>query len=274
LYFTDPHYIDVNGWVEYYKGDLEKIASYYKYYPVSFVLCGGDWLYREDTRLNACNMLLKVKSRMTELFGDDHYLVLGNLDTNYQGKLNRYSDENTGMLSHQTIVDLWYEDEGNSYYSFKGECTTFYVFDCGIDWNHTALTELDLEQIDWYLDMLDRSDDEHIALALHMIYIGEDVHPLTQTLAAISKAYNGRSSFFFGGNEYDFSGKSGEVEFMIAGHSHMDIQGEVWGIPYIVTRNAGAGGHPNFDIVAVDYDNGFMYTFRVGEGADRRIKID
>ena len=274
LYFTDPHYIDPNGWVAQYSDDLDTIATYYNVYPLSFVLCGGDWIYKEDTKLNACNMLLQVKARMTELFGDDYHLVLGNHDTNYQGQLNRYSKEYTGQLSHQTIVDLWYDEEGNTYYSFKGDCTTFYVFDTGIDWNHTSLDAFDLEQIEWYLDMLDKSNDAHIAISLHMLYVTDnDIHPLTSTLAAISVAYNERSTFFFGGNEYDFSKKRGQVEFMIAGHSHLDIQGELLGIPYIVTRSTGAVGHPNFDIVAVDYDSGVLYTSRIGQGEDRKIPL-
>ncbi len=276
LFFTDPHFIGTSAEGSFNHTEyLDIIKKHYDNSSAEFVLCGGDWLNANNTKDGACFMLSQIKGKMRERF-DKHYLVVGNHDNNYQGISEVGAENYTGTLSQRTVNNLWY-DGGKSYYTFTGSNTRFYVFDCGTDWRSTsALTEFDTEQINWFIESLNANDDAHIAFALHMVEIvTDDIHPITNRITEIARAYNARGSIEQNGVTYDFSNKTGTVEFVIAGHMHEDKSGVVNGIPYIATVNTTyADGYPSFDLVLADYTARTLKTVRVGSGEDRVIELN
>lgn len=282
LFFTDPHFIDVSESGGWWRGEyLDVIKKHYADSSAGFVLCGGDWLNNNNTKTGACYMLSQIKGKMRELF-DKFYLVMGNHDTNYQGIEASSSAANTGRLTQQTIYNLWYGEHGKSYYSFKGANTKFYVFDCGTDWENmgTTLTDFSTEQINYFVEQLKENDDLHIAIASHMVGVndsGSVIHPMINRITEIANAYNARSTVVQNGVTYDFTQKTGKVEFVIAGHTHSDMSGTLNGIPYIITTNVQDGAdvtnYPTFDLVFVDYTARILKTVRIGNGVDREIAL-
>lgn len=270
LFFTDPHYValGLNGGMRAgYENHLDIIKKHYDESCASFVLCGGDWLNNGNTAENACYELSKIKGKMRSLF-DKYHLLVGNHDTNYQGN---------DQLSQQTINNLWFNDYGKSYYAFNGGKTKFYVFDSGIDWNHTtSLTDYDNEQIEFFLKELDKNDDKYIALASHMASVNMSaLHKLTERITEIARNYNERGTVQHNGVTYDFGQKTGNVEFMIAGHTHTDVVGHINTIPFIQTINADVNPtYPTFDFVLVDYTARKLKTVRVGNGYNREIELN
>lgn len=270
LFFTDPHYVAVNangGCRVGYEKHLDIIKKYYDESSAGFVLCGGDWLNNSNTNDNACYELSKIKGKMRSLF-DKYYLLVGNHDTNYQGE---------SQLTQQTLNNLWFNEYGKSYFAFNGGKTKFYTFDSGIDWGHAdSLTDYDNEQIEFFLEELNKNDDKYIALAHHMVYTsGTTLHKLTERITEIAKIYNERGTVQHNGVTYDFGQKTGKVEFMIAGHSHADQTGTLNDIPYIQTINADVSTNcPTFDFVLVDYTARKLNTVRIGTGEDREIELN
>ncbi len=292
LFFTDSHPISAgaNGsMVLAYEYHIDLMAKHFNASGLSFALSGGDWLYDSNTKENAIANLKDIDNRMQAAFGDNYYMVVGNHDYNYQTK-NESGSIVAGphRLTLDEMVSTWYTDErygGNAYYSFTGANTKFYVFDSETDWEHLnteTVTAYDKEQISWFLDQLAENDDAHIALAPHILYSsGTMLHGGTAKLLEFSEVYNNRGSVTYEGKTYDFSGKTGRVEFLIAGHTHADVLEYYNGIPCVLTVNAGVGAYPKFDMVAVDYANRVMYTVRVDAGTatansayDRTISLD
>ncbi len=292
LFFTDSHPISAgeNGsMVISYEYHIDLMAKHFNASGLSFALSGGDWLYDSNTKANAIASLMDIDRRMQTAFGKNYYMIVGNHDYNYQAK-NESGNIVAGphRLTRDEMVSTWYSDErygGHAYYSFMGEKTRFYVFDSETDWEHpntATVTAYDVEQIIWFLEQLSANDDAHIALAPHILYsAGTTLHGGTAKLLEFSEVYNNRGTVSYGGKTYDFSGKTGRVEFLIAGHTHADIVEYYNGIPCVLTVNAATGSYPKFDMVAVDYDARIMYTVRVGNESvsalsayDRKIYLD
>jgi predicted phosphodiesterase len=96
----------------------------------------------------------------------------------------------------------------------------------------------------------------------------------------IGEIYNARGTVEFEGKTYNFSKKTGRVEFLIAGHSHRDEVSVYHGIPCILTVNNGASC-PSFDLVAVDYAARKISLTRINSAAaedgaalDRTVPLD
>lgn len=289
LFFTDPHYVTAaaDGIIgSSYDNAIGIMGMYYDKVGASFTLCGGDWFNNSNTRENALFNMADINSRMEAAFGDNFYLAVGNHDYNYQTK----KADGTGTtssphwLTRDELDSAWFSDErygGKSYYSFSGENTKFYVFDSGIDWSHSAMTDLDKEQVEWFLNELLKNDDAHIALAPHMLYTsGTTLNPGTAKFLEIAEIYNNRGTVAYNGKLYDFADKTGRVEFLIAGHTHIDEVSVYNGIACILTVNNGVNC-PSFDLVAVDYDERVIHLVRVSSATtanaqtlDRVVSLD
>lgn len=289
LYFTDPHYVTsaADGTIALnYENSIGVMGKYFDKVGASFTLCGGDWFGNSNTRENALANMGDIKSRMENAFGDNFYLVVGNHDYNYQTKnaAGTATTSSPHWLTRNELDSAWFSDErygGKSYYSFSGENTKFYVFDSGIDWSHSSMTDLDKAQVEWFLKELSSNDDAHIALAPHMLYTsGTTINPGTAKFLEIAEAYNNRGTVSYNGKLYDFADKTGRVEFLIAGHTHVDEVSVYNGIPCILTVNNGVNC-PSFDLVAVDYDERVIHLVRVNSGTvgnaqplDRTVLLD
>ena len=284
LFFTDPHLLEgsSSAWEQRCYEFMSQIQKYYNSTPTTFCLCGGDWLGNSDLPDQACFKMGYISGFMESLFKES-YLLVGNHDTNYQGKKDSSSATYTTKLSVQSINDLWYRKGKKAYYKIDGARTTFYCFDTGTE--NQSLGQNDgyqMSQAEWFAESLLSDNSDHIALAMHIIYyqyssenVESGIQPLTLLLSQISKAYNTRSSIVVNGRTFDYNESTGKVEFMIGGHYHQDIVGTMNGIPWIITTNVrhdetlGA----SFDLVLADYSNRVIKCIRVGSGENRNIAL-
>ena len=278
LYFTDPHAVNISfdaNFMESERIKYEKLSRLYSYTNSSFAMCGGDWLRSSNSRESALKMLSYIRAE-TKAWFDTCYLIVGNHDYNYQFAVEEgVNVRSEHELSNDEIVSVWFSEYGKTYYSFITESSRYYVFDSGIDWGHDELTELDIEQIAWYLGMLSGNDDKHIVLCPHMVYLSDDeMNPGSRVLIEISAAYNNRLKYDLDGITYDFSRKTGRVEYVISGHTHDSSNGVIEGIPYVTVCSSAKGSElPAADFVYADYTNRRLYLYRVGEGESREIDL-
>ena len=290
LYFTDPHYVEgknPEGRIRpAYDHMLDVMGEYFHASGATFALSGGDWFNDTNTRETAIRNMKDIDARMRAAFGESFYLVIGNHDHNYQTWDTEKATitKSPHWLTTDEINAAWYAGKkygGKCYYSFAGENTVFYAFNSGIDWGHTVMSDLDIEQVAWFLDRLAARDDAHIALTPHMLYIsGKTFNAGTAKLLEIAEQYNARGTVSFQDKSYDFSSKIGRVEFLIAGHSHRDEVSVYHGIPCILTVNNGVSC-PSFDLVAVDYDARIVNLTRINaqpveeaQALDRTVSLD
>lgn len=278
LFFTDPHLLEKGSeWEPMMREYVSQIQKYYNSTPTTFCLAGGDWLGNSDLPSEACFKMGYIDGFMHSMF-NNCYMLVGNHDTNYQGKIDAQSASWTTRLSDDAIRNLWYRG-GRAYYEFMGGVTRFFCFDTGIE--AQALTFGDnygWEQAKWFADSLATNTVEHVAIAAHILYYSygdQALQPLTEQLLAIAKAFNDRGSITVNDVEYDYANAIGKVEFGIFGHNHRDAIATVSGIPCLITtwvRDDESYG-PTFDLVFVDYDSSELKTVRVGSGDDRTMAI-
>jgi hypothetical protein len=210
---------------------------------------------------------------------DNCYMLVGNHDTNYQGKLTPESATYTTRLSNECITNLWYRKEGKNYFSFKGAKTVFYCFDTGTEQQElTAFNNYGWEQVTWFAEKLLLNETDHIAIASHILYdispTSGDVCPIMEEVLKVAEAFNNRQTISVDGNLFDFTTVNGYVDFAICGHSHGDFTGVLNGIPYFLTINAGVATNiASFDLVFVDYDNPIIKLIRVGQGNNRTVNL-
>ncbi len=278
MYFTDPHPVNCDLNAAFWDGRLarfEKLAEYYGYTGAKFAVCGGDWFNNSNSKESAIAMLEYIRNMTRDLFGTC-YLVVGNHDYNYQFVSNGANGSSPHKLTSEELAAVWFPEYGKTYYSFTSDTTRYYVFDSGIDWGHSSLTDLDKEQVVWYLEQLSKQDDKHIVLMPHMVHISgaeDNYNPGTLEYAKISAAYNARSTYTFNGVTYDFSDKTGMVEYIIAGHHHADVTGTIEGIPFVLTATNNSGDPATADFVYADYASRTLVLMRVGNGNGRVVNL-
>lgn len=259
LFFSDPHpftSMDSVGWGKDNK--LDRMKEYLESSGSKFILCGGDWLTDHNKETGIEDLKLAEKT-MQELFRDKYYPMVGNHDNN----------DKVEEISHETIVDIMFGRWGKAYYTFMGDATRFYVFDSD-SIPHIAMDDYKREQVKWFLESLSANDDKHIVIAVHMCQIMDDGGPISSEqaiqLSEIANAYNSRTSY----DGYDFSGKTGKVHVILAGHWHQDNDYTLNGIPVYIIDDAQEG---NFDMVLMDYESNELRALRIGTGNGRTIKL-
>lgn len=274
VFMTDPHLLGISNTFNevQFAQYINTLAKYYDNTPVDWCICGGDWLNNSDYQDIACWKLGYMDATMRKTF--KHYFpVLGNHDTNYQGVVSA-DDASRGDLTHQTLINLMFRENGNTYYKFQGNNTRFYVFDTGIDWE-TEMNLFKWGQIDWFANALIKDDAEHSVIIQHIFYTsGTSVNPMASNIQAIAGAYNSRQSITLNGITYNFSGCTGKIACVIAGHSHFDaIVTEGVSVPVWLTTNMMDGDVPTFDICIIDYTDGKMKSVRIGTGENREMTL-
>lgn len=286
MFFTDPHMTNQSGLNEMNRLTYNFINCMEKIYnstPCSFIICGGDWLGSGAVKSVAVEQLTYIDGFMRKKFVD--YLpILGNHDTNYQGKLTPESENYTGRLSLQCNINCWqrFKDNGKAYYKYKAPTSDIYVFDTGID-DNGALDSYKNEQINWFASSLLSNNVEHIIMSMHIIYPydaqggGPDISiidNLANKLLEVADAFNNRTTITHNLITYDFTNCSGKVEFCLAGHTHADYNAVIHNIPVILTdKTMRSDDYPTFDICIADWDNSVLKLIRMGNGSDRNINI-
>lgn len=279
-YFTDPHVLgfgDSDRNEVAMRNYLKRVQTTYNQTPCSYIVSGGDWLNNATTMDEACYRLGLLKGVADHLLSGMK-IVVGNHDTNYQGKETSDSERNTGQLTNATIAAIMFRetDTKKAYYSFDGDRAKCYVLDTGIDWNHgSVMNAYDWEQLAWLAGKLGEDNPEHAIIFMHILRGTEDVTTPATTFGTLVEAYNAHTSVTLNGSTYDFTSCSGHVDFWVAGHNHRDINGTLGGIPYFITKSNGYSSDvPLIDLALVDYDNNVLYLKRVGEtGGDRTISL-
>lgn len=282
LFFTDPHY----GGKYQLSGDtlkgLRQIAEVYNNTPTSMCVSGGDWLNDSNTKENACWQLGVIDGMMKSLF-DRYVMLIGNHDTNYQGKEYMESgadgtydmDEHLKCVLPQNVLrNLWHRRQGESYFIVDGDCTKFYAFDTGLDW-YTDMDAYRWEQLDWFASDLLSTNPEHSAALLHIAGLSASAPtPFIENITQISKAYNTRKSVTLNGKTYDFSAATGKFNFLLGGHRHKDSVYVCNDTVIVLTTNLRAVSSVlTFDLVLVDYAAEKIHMVRVGSGNSRAISL-
>lgn len=273
IFMTDPHLLgSANTFNETnFKNYIGLMQKYYNMLPVDWMVCGGDWLNSGDYQAVACWKLGYADATMRKMF-KRYYPMLGNHDTNYQGVVSA-DDPSRGDLTHQTIVNIMFRENKNTYYEWMGNTTRFFVFDTQLDWS-ASMDAFKWTQIDWMAQKLLTNTDAHIVVLQHIYYIDErNVAPMSQNIQSLCGAFNSRQSITLNGITYDFSAANGKIHCIIAGHAHEDIIVTDSSVPVWITTNMTDGGTPTFDLMLIDYTAGKLKSVRVGTGIDRTMDL-
>lgn len=279
LFFTDPHLL--NAYNEFNQADRYRIKSYfapvkalYDELPLSFCLCGGDWLNNGDTQGVAMLKLLYIDQQMRHWFSP-YYKIYGNHDTNYQGIVSEL-DSSRGDLPYTFVEQEYFSETGKAYYSFKGQNTTFYILDSGLDWE-PAMDDYRWEQITWLAEQLNRNTEGHIVIGLHMYFNGKVANnnpmPFSSEISTLCAAFNNRGLYSIGERSYSFTDASGKVHVILAGHNHIDYNTLANDIPCVGTARFLRDDSITFDLYLLDYDHNVLKSVRVGSGESRTITI-
>jgi len=278
LFFTDPHLAVQSGGgagmtsatIPY----INRMEAIYNASPMSFCLCGGDWLGNGDVPTVAASKLTYIDGFMRKKF-KRYYPINGNHDTNYQGKETPSSQTGTGRIDNDVLKMFTdkFREENRMYYSFETKLSKWYIFDTGTESEAVELYQT--QQLKWFAQSLLQNNDEHIIIALHILFpsaVGT-TQPITEQILTIAEKYNLRESVIIDGQTYSYAEKTGEVSFCIAGHMHSDWNGTVHNIPCILTANATNGNTLTFDLCVADFTDKKLYMKRVGTGNDRTVTI-
>lgn len=281
IFFTDPHLSYAENFHPLFENYLNQIKAVYDNTPTSMCVCGGDWLNNGNTRENACWMLGVIDGAMKARF-DKYINFVGNHDTNYQGYEyiqsgldGTYDQEARAecILSTETIVNLWYRQQGNAYFAVDGDCTKFYVFDTGLDSSH-AMDDYRREQIAWFARSLIADKPERCAALMHIVDTKGAATPMIDAVTRVANAYNNKESVTLHGTTYDFGGSNGTFGFVLGGHKHEDMSYMHNDIPVIMTIDLRVvDSQPSFDLVLVDWGAMKMHLTRVGNGNSRTIDL-
>lgn len=273
VFMTDPHLLGATNTFNEttFKTYIGLLQKYYNMLPVDWMVCGGDWLNSGDYQDAACWKLGYTDATMRKLF-KHYYPLLGNHDTNYQGVVSA-SDSSRGDLTQQTLVNLMFRENGNTYYEWMGNNTRFFVFDTQLDWDYW-MNDFKREQIDWFGTKLLTNTSSHIIVLQHMYYYsGTNMCEIAEQIQTICGAFNGRQSVTLNSKTYNYASATGTIHCIIAGHSHQDAIITNSNVPVWLTTNMQDGSTPTFDLLLVDYTANELKSVRVGTGSDRTMTL-
>lgn len=278
LFFSDPHLLSgENRFTPATKQHLDNsfglAKELYDVLPLSFCLCGGDWLNQRDTQEMAKEKLLYADQLMKATFGK-YYKIMGNHDTNYQGFISK-NNKQRGDLPRSFIDNEYFSETGSAFYSFDGRETRFFILDSGLDWT-PWMDEYRWEQILWLAEELRANDREHIVIGIHMFYSEDRITPMSEILIKLCDAFNEKRIIAIGDREFDYTVTKGKIHLILSGHNHIDsltYEGEGQGIPVVQTCNYTINSKQTFDLCLMDYNQMVVMMIRVGQGENRRVKL-
>ena len=305
LFFTDPHVTPNSRYETMTELVRDKYIStlqkYYNSLPMDYCICGGDWLNFRHTPDEAAALLGYADAFMRKLF-KNYYPLFGNHDNNpYYPDSSQSSWVNA--LSYDTIRNLMFRENGNPYYSFDGLHTKFYMLNTGVsfiktmtDATYPQLLGDRWAQVDWLANKFLTDDAAHSIIAMHIYANGSNeeqwhssatgygsngIHDLGKNVKQLAIAYNNRQSITLNGHTYNFANCTGQIMFIICGHTHWDYVDTTGEIP-IISVTCLEGGYkvngesvyalkPTFDCCMADLDGNALYMTRVGAGVSRII---
>lgn len=305
LFFTDPHLTShdrYSAMTELRRNTfISTIQKFYNSLPLDYCICGGDWLNSNQDTVEACESLGYIDAYMRKLF--KNYLpALGNHDLNpYSNGIHTAPTGNAWnlSLSQNTLKNLMFRENGETYYSSKANNTMFYIFDNGVSFiraitnnDYPRFTNNRWDQVDWFANKLLTDDEKHSVIVSHIYsnassesdwflypssfngYGGKGVHELSKYIREIAIAYNNREQITKNGITYDFSNCEGHVHLYLCGHTHFDYVDTSNFLPVICTTLTERGAIPTFDCCLMDYESNTLKMLRVGTGYGRFIHLN
>lgn len=277
MFFTDSHWLNGKNWKSKVTNALNDMKNVYSTAPVDFCIYGGDAIsgtspYNQMTAETAMYYLALQDQMCRNIFGfDTYYPLVGNHDYNYQAG---------DLLSETDIVHVWFRRFGKAYYSFRGNETTVYCLNTGLNQINGSydvpMDDYKWEQIDWLGNALIHDNPAHAFISMHII-INNNVHTefcLYKEANELCAAYNAHETITKNGITYDFTGCTGKVEMFIGGHLHSDsYYGIKNGITYVTRTTANSTISPTFDLVLCDWTNRIALFKRFGTGNDLVIDL-
>lgn len=278
IFFTDPHLLNKGG-VNIYnrtKYYINGIKKHWEAINYPLVICGGDWIGKDDTPSEAIEKLKFINNLTYKEFGASYLPIVGNHDTNYQGK-DEDGTELAGELTHDEYYQALMSHMPDSYYSFQGVNTMFYVLDSYTDWEQEISPYKAAQEI-WFAERLLADDYPQSALCIHIFYNGSTIEKRSQfskDLEGIIVAYNTKNEILVQGKMFDYTATTGHLMFAICGHTHTDMNGVLEdGTPVICTTKTSVEDTPTFDMFCVDYSNNIINSVRCGIGENRLFHMN
>lgn len=267
MFVTDPHpyYLNDQNQIEKFYATLAK--AFYQM-PTQFMVSGGDWLTDGMTKAEACEALGYITAVMEHITHGAYYPLLGNHD------MNIFGDGENPTLSYGAIIATMFPKQGKAYYHFNSANTSMYAIDTGSD-HDAVMSEYRNDQMEWLAYSLENDNSEHIAILEHIYCVNTigNVYTVASAVNQIITAFNARTSVTVNGDTYDYSNKTGIVEYVLAGHAHAELSGTVSGIPVIVCQRALTANMIGWDMVTVDYTNRTIKLLRTDTGAVRQFNL-
>lgn len=279
FFFTDPHLTELSNWQVGFEKWMPVLGSYFRQLPVHFALCGGDWLGNSDTREAAMAKLGLIYTEMRKQLSPFHMCV-GNHDVNEQG-VEYEGDERgwTGRLTCQAYSNVWYN--GRSYYDFFTPSARYFVLDTGGGSNQAPYSTYYAAEREWLAAQLMANTAANVVFVQHIVYNTDEVvdgvpttntpqHGVASSFLKLAQAFNAKGSVTIGGVTYNFTGTTGKVRFVIAGHTHYDNISTAYGLPIWITGrtfSADIASLRRIDLMVADFENGVVKAVRVGAAA-------
>ena len=272
MFATDSHFMakQDSTWKEY----LSEIAAYwaklYYHSPCSFFLHGGDWFGNGEVRSSTLYKLGVLGGMFKDKF-DNFAVLVGNHDTGHTSVVSD-NDSTAADLTVDTLANSLLREYGRTYYRYDANTFHMYCFDSR---DSAAIDAYTKEQIAWFGTSLLSETAAHIVIAIHILHDSGSLKAFGEQLTLCAKAYNSRGTYTYDGASYDFTGATGKVAFVIAGHTHADATGTENDIPYIETTNCTTYSNTSFanlplplDLIKVDWTNATLTAYRASRGSD------
>lgn len=281
-FFTDPHLMGSAGTFDEdtFNSYIQTLAETVRQTSAAYVVSGGDWLNREDTKAQASAKLGYVDGKMRSIFPSKYYPIAGNHDFNYIGYEDGSRLPEGEWITNSAMRNFWFHDHEQCYYKFKVMTAQNYVLNTRTDYDGT--NAYDKTMLDWLASNLIEDDAEHSTIMFHIMHLSNVSSAIPKRVVAIGKiieAYNSHTVCTLTdeteGYEktYDFTGTTGKIDYVIVGHTHADFTETFGGVPVIGCVNFTSGNTASFDLVFADYTNGKVYTTRIGSGENREFNI-
>ena len=281
-FFTDPHLMGSAGAFDEknFKKYINVLSETVKRTSAAYVVCGGDWLNREDTKSQASAKLGYVDGQMRALFPEKYYPIAGNHDFNYIGYEDGSRLPESGWVSNTAMRNFWFHEYEQCYYKFKVMTAQNYVLNTRTDYDGT--NAYDKTMLDWFSAQLIEDDAPHCTVMFHIMHLSSVSSAIPKRVVAIGKiieAFNNHTictlSIDTEGYDktYDFTGTTGKIDYVIVGHTHADFTEIFGGVPVIGCVNFTKDDTSSFDLVFADYTNHKVYTTRIGSGESREFNI-
>ena len=261
---------------------------------------GNDYGFTERTEEEWMAVMREYKQAVRNL--PNHHSVIGNHDYNGgNGGVPYLAEHLYGVtMSPEETPDIV---RGGDYYYYiddSNEKTRYLYLNTSFCWSLTNTGEDGQGQ--FVADVLTSTPDGwHIVAISHIWFLYADTSTPTvgdvpnycKALLNLFDVYNNRGSGSMTiGSEsvvYDFTGKKGQVEFCIGGHTHVDYDfTSDGGIPVILTATdsyhlrgsnldprylSGTTDEASVSGIIADYSNHKIHVVRIGRGASREVAI-